>query len=581
MWHKTFLFPRRNSNQSNYLVFALICAVAVIFHYPYINTFPAFTHAWAQTDRYSLAVGFVRNGFDFFHPETFLINHQFPFLFVSPGKQSITAVDFPIHDYFVGLIMHILGPEYGANFGGAMPWVFRTYTLGFSVVGLYYFYKLSLLVTKSKFKSVLALIFCMSSPVFVFYQSSFLPTIPSLSLTTIALYHYLKYRGFSSVNISNLESKKEEIKPSTLTQETQKNNLKHFIYAISLLTFATLSRTTFAIPLIAIISIELLRFLRFEKIKGNRLTIATKILVVLISGTFIGGFAYHNSLLSTQYGSIFLSSFLPAESWIEVKQIVSKSYHTWIKQYFSKSHYHIATVIISLTIFAKFYLKKQVAIHQKQFLFIVLIITLGCIIFSSLMLKQFVDHDYYFLDSFYFPICLLLVFILSFSPSVSDFLNTTTLKHTIIHGVILVAVAVPLMTKAHKMQKGRRHIHDYDIMYKTVENFKESGKLLTQLQVPDTAKILIISVFSPNTPFVFLNRKGYAINSPHQAHIDLALSWDYDYIIIENDVFAAEIHTVYPGLASQLKKVGDNGKITVYTYDRDIIPLPLNGPVPQ
>ena len=74
---------------------AILIALGVFFFRENIFLFPSFIHAWTQSDRYSLALGFLNNGFDFFHPQTFnLIT-----------VDGITRVDFPIHEYLVAIIM--------------------------------------------------------------------------------------------------------------------------------------------------------------------------------------------------------------------------------------------------------------------------------------------------------------------------------------------------------------------------------------------------------------------------------------------------------------------------------------------
>jgi len=57
---------------------ALLVFFAIYFHWGHFSDFPNFTHAWAQADHYALAIGFTQNGLDFFHPQTFVLNHQFP-----------------------------------------------------------------------------------------------------------------------------------------------------------------------------------------------------------------------------------------------------------------------------------------------------------------------------------------------------------------------------------------------------------------------------------------------------------------------------------------------------------------------
>ena len=87
----------------------------------YMDEYPTHIHAWAEQDHYALALGFINNGFDLFHPETMIYNKQFPGWWQEPSATTITSADFPIHEYIVALLMKL--------FGTTSPWVFRLWTL--------------------------------------------------------------------------------------------------------------------------------------------------------------------------------------------------------------------------------------------------------------------------------------------------------------------------------------------------------------------------------------------------------------------------------------------------------------------
>ena len=222
-----------NYNKNTFLALLIIIVLGILFHYNYINEFPSHIHAWAQSDRYALSLGFINNDFNLFKPETFVLNHQFPDNWKSPSQYSITAVDFPIHDYIPAILMKIAGVN--------SPWIYRLYTLIYSFIGLLFLYKLSYILSKSKTKSIFVLIFAATSPVFVYYQGGFLPTIPSLANVFIGVYFYVRYLN--------------------------SNKLKYFNVSLLFLTLAILSRTTFAIPLIAILALEFIRVLKISVFK--------------------------------------------------------------------------------------------------------------------------------------------------------------------------------------------------------------------------------------------------------------------------------------------------------------------------
>ena len=126
------------------------------------------------------------------------MNHQFPDDFTKPHATSITSVDFPIHDYIPAVIMKISGIK--------SPFIFRLYILFFSFLGLFFLYKLAFLFNKNGPLSLLIVIFAATSPVYVYYQAGFIPTIPSISCVIIGLFLYFSniQTGKTSIQIGSL-----------------------------------------------------------------------------------------------------------------------------------------------------------------------------------------------------------------------------------------------------------------------------------------------------------------------------------------------------------------------------------------
>ena len=122
--------------KSKLTAFFVILVMGFLLHRNYITEFPMHTHAWTQSDRLALAYGFVNNGLNFFEPETFslLKNESNIEDWKFPTNQSITAVDFPIHDFVPAIVMKLSGNK--------APWIFRLYILLYSFIGLYVLFKL-------------------------------------------------------------------------------------------------------------------------------------------------------------------------------------------------------------------------------------------------------------------------------------------------------------------------------------------------------------------------------------------------------------------------------------------------------
>src|SRR5690606_19204050 len=103
-----------------------------------MSEYPSYVHAWTQSDRMGLAMNFQEKGFDFFHPSTYNLL----------TKDGVTQVDFPIHDYLAAAI--------SSFFNSDLVFTFRFYNLIYSLIGLFFFFRLVLLITKSDRRAVWA-----------------------------------------------------------------------------------------------------------------------------------------------------------------------------------------------------------------------------------------------------------------------------------------------------------------------------------------------------------------------------------------------------------------------------------------
>ncbi len=441
-------------------VLAIIVMMGVLFHHKYIDEFPSHIHAWAQCDRYALALGFIDNGFCLLKPQTMVYNHQFPGHWTLTSETTVTAVDCPIYDYNVALLMKL--------FGNTSPWVFRLYVLLYSFLGLFFLYKLAFLMTTSVPRSLFVLVFAATSPVYVYYQNGFLPTVPSLSNAIVGLYFYCLYlRNHAKLN---------------------------YRMGVLFLTIAALARTTFAIPLIAVMCIESLRLLRKEVKLGHQLVPAG------ISALLILSYFFYNGYLRKHYGSIFLNEPTPPHDIAEAKDIVRNVFENWFFQYFSLIHYALLSVLLILAVGFVVARRSRLRYEQTLFGILTLAYSFGCFIFTLLMLQQFRYHDYYFLDSFFIPVLLLLIFLFSLLPA------WKRMAMGIGQSVALGLVAVPLIVQPVHSQEERRTVNMWDKAHPTSKNYEGAAAFMDSLGIPRSSKILVLDAVAPNMPFLL--RRG-------------------------------------------------------------------------
>lgn len=502
-------------------VMIVVLIIGLYFQHDFFNEFPSFTHAWAQSDRFALALGFKNNGFNFFKPETFVLNHQFPDNWKSPSTTSITAVDFPFHEYIIAIFMKL--------FNTNSQWVFRSYIFIYGIIGMGFLYKLSCLITSNKTSAFLLLLIGLTSPLFVYYQNGFLPTITSLSSAIIGLYFYFVYR-------------KSAVKTD-------------FIIAFVFLVLAALSRTTFLVLLVSVCCTIFFKWLKErENFNFYAKTILTAILVVLFYFTY-------NHFLREKYGSIFLNHLLPIQNLNHFIEIITSIKSNWIFHYFSKIHYWIFLIIILQ--FTYFKSVEKITLSSLQIIGFKLVgwMFLGNLLFFLLMGEQFKQHDYYFLDTFFLPVLLFFTLLLSTIPLFKK-------RRIILFLNLFVFLSIiPFIISAQKTQIQKRETGSWDRTQATINNFEKSEELLNKLNISKSAKILVIDSYAPNIPFIKMNRKGYALMVTSKKNIYDAMHWEADYVVFQNEFFISDIYSNFPQIINHLKILSSNGKITVCKFE--------------
>lgn len=511
-----------NILRQDLIISIIVLALGMSSQLAIISDYPANVHAWAQFDRYALSMGFLDNGLNFFKPQTYVYNHPFPDNWQKPGDTTITAVDFPIHDFIPAVIMKLTNSR--------SPFIFRVYILLYSFIGLFFLFRLASRATGSFGKSMLTVLLAASSPVFAYYQGGFLPTIPSLANAIIGVYFYY------------------------LSME-ETGGRRHFRLSLIFLTLSALARTTFVIPLVALMANELLRFARGASgIKSRALPMAIAAVIIL-------GYRLYNNYLTTTYGTLFLNHLMPPSGNEQMAETLRQIYNNWSLHYFTRIHY-ILFLTVALTA-AFFALKKlaPAARSVRSLSVFTLIYIVGCLLFAVVMLQQFVAHDYYFLDTFFLPCILLSMITLSVIPIPAG-------RVASISAIIVIAlIALLLFNDSRQCVEMRRTAYYADRMENTLQNYSGAADFLDSVGIPMESKILVLDAVAPNVPFALMNRKGLVVLDVTQHNILNALNWNFDYVVFQNTYFLPIVYAAYPAIVSRLKKVADNGKITICKAD--------------
>lgn len=490
---------------TNLIVIALLVVGAYYLLSDTLSTYPAYIHAWTQSDRIALAMNFQENGFDLFHPATYSLL----------TKEGITQVDFPIHDYLVAIISQFFDLEIVSTF--------RVYTMIYSLIGLFFFFKLCLLWLKSPIRSIFATIFLFTIPFYVYYQNGFLPSATAFSNFLIACFFILK------------------------AQQNEKR--KYFIIAVVFLTLAALSRSPFFVFLFALL-IQQLWLLVFQNKKNLFNLLGTAIGIVVFAAYYS-----YNQFLGKEYGSMFLSEFLYFQNFQDFKQTLAIAADRWGNELLSPFH---AIVLLGLLIAGIYqYFRNGVSkSNTVSMLAYFLISSIGVLLFFIAFGKQFADHDYYYLDTF-LPLLSLLVPLLMVRIKISKEWYTTVATVSGIFFFYFFTYAKSIQEKRYTPPFDDRIEYAYTTYLNAKEDLKNWG-----VEKGDT--LYVLEAHSTNMPFTVWQNKGFTNLNSSPKIIDKELERDFTYAVLVDSFFVKGAFNDYPGLISKLKRVNGNGELSLY-----------------
>ena len=93
--------------------------------------------------------------------------------------------------------------------------------------------------------------------------------------------------------------------------------------------------------------------------------------------------------------------------------------------------------------------------------------------------------------------------------------------------------------------------------------FKGGDGFLDSLHIARDAKVEVVNGVAPNIPLLLLDRVGYSIMDVSKKSLDEALTWDFDYFVMQKDDFLNRLIRLSPTLPTHLEGVGVNKKLIV------------------
>ncbi|MBQ5533016.1 MAG: hypothetical protein IIU04_05650, partial [Bacteroidales bacterium] len=181
----------------------------------------------------------------------------------------------------------------------------------------------------------------------------------------------------------------------------------------------------------------------------------------------------------------------------------------------------------------------------------------GELLFAAAMSLQYIDHDYYFLDSFFLPIVLSLAGLLHILPNPTRRWGGVTI-------LICTLLLTGLMTaEACRMQRERR-LEGVETL-ETAVRYKHANQMLDDAGLAQKElRFLTLFSYPQNLPFTMMDREGYAVMRNKPAVVAHALTLNYDYILVEDDVYRREFDKAQY-ILPRLRRLAGNGEISVCT----------------
>ena len=271
---------------------------------------------------------------------------------------------------------------------------------------------------------------------------------------------------------------------------------------IALAALATMIRSSQAILLIALCIFEALRVLWRWKIEGGGLKAEVgKLVSPLLAAAAIVGYMLWNGHLREEYGSLFLNYLLPPRGWEDVRTVFDEIHWHWRFDYFSRlQHWIVAVACIAAVVMLIIGKRRG---KELSLGWLAGIWWLGEVCFFAAMFRQYQNHDYYFLDSFFLPVLFTFILALRVLPAVKGHLPM------IVTAVLLVLLGGIMYNEAkHKVAN---RCWEGDRSYLCAQHFAGADRWLDEEGVPRDAKLLAFLAYPQNGPFIQMQRKGYTL----------------------------------------------------------------------
>jgi hypothetical protein len=449
-------------------------------------------HAWAMADYYAMALNFVDHNLDIFHPRTYNLM----------TREGITASDFPLPAWLAALVMKISR--------SGSPVIFRSLTWLVSMAGMLFFYgTLRSCGLSGRRALVLSLLFW-SFPTLLYYNNGFMPSVWAFAAFLAGV------RGLAGF---------------------EKNGRSQaWALAVAGLTLAALIRKPFALHFATWALFLLLR-------KSPRRHWAYLGAGMLAVGVWQAWSLY----LDRTYGSLFLNHLMSPRSFGEGLELTMRVWSKWLWAWFTPGQLFWLVGLLAWVSFSR----RKTSDGRPWGILSAFALGLAAAYFV-LMLRQYPDHEYYFIDSFYPAVFLLGIYLAR---------RTRTVPGLVWVETFLLVIA--LWFAWHRYREYRK-LDSYAIQETTSRAYEQGGALLERLEVPPEGRILALEAYSFNRPFLGLRRKGYTSLSSQKENQEALLANRPDYLACPESSFVSEVVNDFPEIVQRLEPVGRSEDLLLF-----------------
>jgi len=371
------------------LFVALMLAVSFLYGYhDILFTRPGYHHIWRQSDCLSITMNYYQDNRNFFRPAINWVG----------DKGGRTISEFPLIYFTVAQIWKIFGFH---------EFIFRLIDVLIVFTGLFCLFRLARDFLSDTFWALFIPLFLFSSPILGYFTNNFLADAPALGLVLIACYFYRK------------------------AYTLQNNRWYYLSFLIFLL--AGLLKISSLLVFIALFLIQCycIVFSRGEKTWYNRVSRLWPYLGVLL--LIIAWYSYAGSYNKANLNGIFLHGILPVwgiDSAARL-EIWSKLFKVLLPEFFT-----IPALLLVMAIFISLFVFYRKI--NRFFLFLSLLVFLGCIGFMLLFFQVFNVHDYYLINLLIFIPLPVIAFLDLLKRHYPSLFNSVFLKVTAAMGLAIL-----------------------------------------------------------------------------------------------------------------------------------------------